>query len=206
MGENCLALVGTAFQSGADVVTSHFSILDENFQGFRFAFKDIIGSYEPFGGATRLLWRRNVVGGANLAITRTAFSALGGWNPLRGTKHQDWRILMKAKIAGFTVRVIPERLLGYRVVSRSMTRTRNFLAGQLDVISEYQNLDIAEMKVLLSDLMASVASHDDEQGIHQFQSSTERIVRKIQKIGLILAPYGSWRWRKVLPLYRRISK
>jgi glycosyltransferase involved in cell wall biosynthesis len=206
MGENCLSYVLKAFDGGAKIVTSHFSTIDENHIGSTIKSEHIVDSYEPFGGAIRLLWRRNVVGGANLAIKRETFDQLGKWNGKRGSNHQDWRLLTRAVINGVPVAVIPERLLGYRGVSNSMTQTRNHLSGQTDVISEYNEMSPLSSHQLLIDIMRWVVTSEEQEVLHRFQSSTERIVRKVQKIGLRLVPYGSRRWNWLLPVYRKMAK
>jgi glycosyltransferase involved in cell wall biosynthesis len=203
---NYLELLNSAFSRGRDLVVSHFSFINEKFQGLILDEKESFGSYEPYGANVSLLWKRNLLGGANFGISRQLFTTLQGFDEAPKLTHHDWRFLAKAALKGHEVSVIPERTLLYRVIQHSMSRSRNPIESQLLILKEYKNLSEVDLQKLVESLLSSMVVNSHLDMSVNFVSSTERIVRKIQNIGLKLAPYGSKRWSVVLPIYRKLSK
>jgi glycosyltransferase involved in cell wall biosynthesis len=188
------------------IVSSHFSIFSDNTNN-SWDVSNLIGSYEPVGSISSKSWYRNFLGGANFAIRRQLFLELGGFTVERRQNHQDWRFLVKAQSVGIEILSLPYRLLNYRVMQESMTRTRSHLKGHLSVVDEYvESSDIENLRSVTKELMESHVLGINQNMDFQFISATERLVRKIQRLALRITPYGSRRWRVALVIYRKIAK
>jgi GT2 family glycosyltransferase len=79
--------------------------------------------YAPLGPVPGLMARDNDLGDANLLIRRTAFDALGGFDPDPDTGAEDWDLLVRAWTAGLCQRVIPRVLVWKRETPGSMSAT-----------------------------------------------------------------------------------
>lgn len=195
-----------SISAGADVATTHFSIfLDESkeFNGEN----SLYGCYEPMGPITNLMWHENVLGGANFAARKEVFEEIGGFNEVRKSNHQDWQFLTRAYLMNKDLRVIPERLLFYRVISGSMARSRSHLQGTFEVIDRFtENASSEIMRGILNELMKEHLDKDSKEDKVQLVASTYRLAQRLRGIALSIAPYGSWRWHFLLPLFRRIVK
>jgi glycosyltransferase involved in cell wall biosynthesis len=188
------------------VVTSHFMIFNDNPKNSSDV-NHLIGTYEPVGGISSKSWYRNFLGGSNFALRRQLFLDLGGFTVERRQNHQDWRFLVRAQNLGVEVLSLPYRLLNYRVMEESMTRTRSHLNGHLSVMEEFLvSSDIEKLRSVTKELMESFILSTNQNMDFQFISSTERLVRKIQRFALRITPYGTRRWRIALVLYRKIVK
>jgi glycosyltransferase involved in cell wall biosynthesis len=186
------------------IVTTHFSIFEDNPKDSS-DFSNSISSYEPLGSISNLSWFRNFLGGSNFSVRNELFLKLGGFTEERNQNHQDWRFLVKAQLSGVEILALPERLLHYRVTPSSMTRKRSHLDGHKSVIHEF--LSSSSHEVLLevaSQLMYQTAIDMNQEGNFQLQSTTERLVRKIQNIALKITPYGTRRWKIALKVYRKL--
>jgi glycosyltransferase involved in cell wall biosynthesis len=202
MDQNCLLYYSESFSRGADIVTSHFNIFEgeQNILGMN---EISVGSYEPFGGCVEVLWFKNVVGGANFATKKSTFEQLGKFNEQRNSNHQDWQILTRAALNGKIINIVPERLLNYRVVSNSMSRTRSHSEGQLSVISEYNNQRGFNGNELLTQLMIENISMENYQSVKPMTYLlAERIRISVERV----FPLGSFRWRIVAKVAAKILK
>jgi glycosyltransferase involved in cell wall biosynthesis len=201
---NALEMISRTDFSKDIIVTTHFSIFDDNPKDSA-DFSNLVSSYEPLGSVSNLSWYRNFLGGSNFSIRNKLFLELGGFSEERNQNHQDWRFLVKAQLRGVEILALPERLLHYRVTPSSMTRKRSHLDGHKSVINEF--LTSSPHEVLLettSHLMFQIALDKNQEGTFQFQSTTERLVRKIQNLALKITPYGTKRWKIALKVYRKL--
>jgi glycosyltransferase involved in cell wall biosynthesis len=197
-----LKLFNSAFLRGADVVTTHFSLFLDH-AGLPKTDKGFYGSYEPIGAALKILWKENVLGGANFAARKEIFWDLGGFNETRGSNHQDWQFLTKAALAQCNLVVIPERLLNYRVVEKSMARSRSNLKGNLEVLNVYvENAPITLLRQLAGIFLTADVMSLDAAMNQNFNSATNRLAQKLRLIANRVTPYGSRRWKILVPLYR----
>lgn len=206
MKEDCLRLYALTLSSGFDIATSHFDLVNENYSQEKPISKFKFGSYEPYGPNLKVSWLRNVIGGANFAVKKNVFSSLGGFEELRGSTHHDWKFLVRASVLNYAICSIPERLLTYRVLNNSMSRQRNYLEGQRGVLSEYSKLEPQTANNLLTYLMNREIYRQNSLGDNTLQSSTYRLVKRIQKFALSIAPYGGIRWRLMASVYRKLTK
>jgi glycogen(starch) synthase len=77
--------------------------------------------YQPIGNTTEFVHQNNVAGDATALIRRRVFD-LGHWYSTDLTSYEDWQFYRELHDAGLYGRVIPERLLLYRVRQGSMIR------------------------------------------------------------------------------------
>ena len=204
--ETALECFMRAMNSGAEISTSHFAIFLDEHEGIPKS-KGLYGAYEPMGPITELMWKENILGGANFAIQKKLFSSLGGFTEVRKSNHQDWQFLTKAVLLGSDLRVIPKRLLNYRVTDDSMARTRSHIQGNCEVIDRYtENAPSETIRELANEMMKAYVYSTTSADKIQFISSTFRLAQRLQKLAVAISPYGSFRWKVLLPLYRRIVK
>ncbi len=203
---NALDYFVKSISSGADISTTHFSIfLDDSnpLDGDKYLY----GCYEPMGPIVNLLWHENVLGGANFAATKKVFQELGGFTEIRKSNHQDWQFLTKAFLNNKDLRVIPERLLFYRVLGDSMARSRSHIQGTFEVVDRFtENASPEILRGFANELMKSYLIKDEKEEKVQLVASTLRLAQRLRHIALVIAPYGSWRWKTLIPLFRRIVK
>jgi glycosyltransferase involved in cell wall biosynthesis len=83
--------------------------------------EDADTGFQPFGNSATAVMRDNVAGDATAVIRRRVFD-LGHWYSPDLTSYEDWQFYRELHTAGLFGRVIPERLLLYRVRSGSMLR------------------------------------------------------------------------------------
>lgn len=206
LDSRALEFFAKAICAGADIATTHFSIfLDESNPVA--GDNDLYGCYEPMGPIINAMWQENVLGGANFAVRKDVFQKLGGFTEIRRSNHQDWQLLTKAVLQEIDLRVIPERLLFYRVIPNSMARSRSHLEGTLEVIDRFtENAPAEKMRQVLNELMKNQLTSSIKDEKVQLVSSTFRLAQRLRAIALRFAPYGSWRWKTLLPLFRRIVK
>ncbi|MGH2779839.1 MAG: glycosyltransferase [Thermoleophilaceae bacterium] len=79
------------------------------------------GGYQPIGNTTEMVRENNLAGDATALIRRRVFD-LGHWYSGDLTSYEDWHFYWQLHDAGLHGRVIPERLLLYRVRRDSMIR------------------------------------------------------------------------------------
>jgi GT2 family glycosyltransferase len=204
--ETALECFIDAMNSGAEISTSHFAIFLGDSAGTPKS-KGLYGAYEPLGPIAALMWKENILGGANFAIRKKLFASLGGFTEVRKSNHQDWQFLTKAVLLGSDLRVIPKRLLNYRVTVDSMARTRSHVQGTYEVIDRYtESAPVETIREVANEIMkAHVYSTTSDDKI-QFISSTFRLAQRLQRLAVAVSPYGSIRWKVLLPLYRRIVR
>jgi hypothetical protein len=77
--------------------------------------------FQPFGNSSSAVLRDNVAGDATALIRRRVFD-LGHWYSPDLTSYEDWQFYRELHVAGLYGRVIPKRLLLYRVRGGSMLR------------------------------------------------------------------------------------
>jgi glycogen(starch) synthase len=77
--------------------------------------------YQPIGNESRLITRNNVAGDAAALLRRRVFD-LGFHYSQDLTSFEDWHFYLELHLAGHYGRVMPERLLHYRVRPDSMIR------------------------------------------------------------------------------------
>jgi hypothetical protein len=77
--------------------------------------------YSPLGNGTRALDHVNIAGSAESVFDRRIFD-LGLRYSVDVANYEDWVLFRELREKGFEGRIIPERLLFYRVRSESMTR------------------------------------------------------------------------------------
>jgi glycogen synthase len=77
--------------------------------------------FQPFGNASPDVLRDNVAGDATAVIRRRVFD-LGHWYSADLASYEDWQFYRELHVAGLYGRVIPRRLLLYRVRGGSMLR------------------------------------------------------------------------------------
>jgi glycogen(starch) synthase len=77
--------------------------------------------FQPFGNSSSAVLRDNVAGDATAVIRRRIFD-LGHWYSPDLTSYEDWQFYRELHAAGLYGRVIPKRLLLYRVRGGSMLR------------------------------------------------------------------------------------
>lgn len=77
--------------------------------------------FQPFGNSSPAVLRDNVAGDATAVIRRRVFD-LGHWYSPDLTSYEDWQFYRELHLAGLYGRVIPKRLLLYRVRGGSMLR------------------------------------------------------------------------------------
>ena len=77
--------------------------------------------FQPIGNSSTAVMRDNVAGDATAVIRRRVFD-LGHWYSPDLTSYEDWQFYRQLHVAGLFGRVIPKRLLLYRVRSGSMLR------------------------------------------------------------------------------------
>jgi glycogen(starch) synthase len=77
--------------------------------------------YQPIGNSLPTVSENNVAGDATAVIRRRIFD-LGHWYSTELTSYEDWQFYRELHAAGQIGRVIPERLLLYRVRAGSMIR------------------------------------------------------------------------------------
>jgi glycogen(starch) synthase len=77
--------------------------------------------YQPFGNSSPAVLRDNVAGDGTALIRRRVFD-LGHWYSPDLTSYEDWQFYRELHLAGLYGRVIPKRLLLYRVRGGSMLR------------------------------------------------------------------------------------
>jgi glycosyltransferase involved in cell wall biosynthesis len=191
MSIDCLERYMFAFSKGAKVATSHFQIFEsDNNLGSDY---DIpIGTFEPFGACLDVLWQKNTVGGANFGIEKNLFIGLGSFNEARGSTHQDWQILTRIALSGIPIQVIPKRLLNYRAVKNSMSRSRSHQSGQLKVIEEYLNSPPRQSNILLTQLMRELSFSG---GSYAGKPMTYLLAEKIRNFTEKYFPINSLRWK-----------
>ncbi len=191
---------------GADIATTHFSIFLDESKALDIE-NNSYGSYEPLGPITNLIWHENVLGGANFAARKEVFEDIGGFTEVRKSNHQDWQFLTRAFLMNKDLRVIPERLLFYRVIDDSMARSRSHLQGTFEVIDAFtENASSEVMRGILNELMKDHLDKDSKEDNVQLVASTYRLAQRLRGMALAIAPYGSRRWNFLLPLFRRIVK
>ena len=202
MSVDCLELYMNSFRYGSRVTTSHFEIFEgENYFGSEF---DIpIGTYEPFGACTDILWRKNCIGGANFAIEKELFFEVGKFNENRGSTHQDWQILTRIALKGIEAFVVPKRLLNYRAVKDSMSRTRSHQEGQMQVILEYSFSKEFKPEILLVQLMSEISSNN---GGFTTKPMTYLLAEKIRIFVEKYFPLNSLRWRVIARVSSRLLR
>ena len=98
-------------------VTSWSLYIDEDGEPY----DDAGTGYQPIGNQTELIERDNVAGDAAAVIRRRLFD-LGLPYSQDLTSYEDWHLYLEMHRRGHHGRVIPERLLRYRVRSDSMIR------------------------------------------------------------------------------------
>lgn len=193
MREDCLDSYFHALNSGSQIVTSHFDIF-KNIPRRKWDVGQTIGAFEPFGACLDTLWYKNTVGGANFATSKEVFDIIGGFVEERGSTHQDWHFLTKAALTGVRIGIVPERLLMYRVLEKSMSRTRSHTVGQKLVIDEYTRTVSANTLSLFHKLMMErVVSGESVPD----KPMTILLADKIRGFVESYFPIGSWRWRIV---------
>jgi glycogen synthase len=128
--ERCVEVLEA--DDSAAYVTSWSDFIDED--GGRL---ETIGSgYQPIGNEAKALEDENVAGDAAAVIRRRLFDA-GFWYSQDAASYEDWLFYRVLASAGHFGRVIPDRLLLYRVRTGSMVRTTGFtryerLMGELE--------------------------------------------------------------------------
>jgi glycosyltransferase involved in cell wall biosynthesis len=191
MSVDCLEQYVLALSKGAMVVTSHLQIF-ENEKHLGHDYEIPIGTFEPFGACLDVLWQKNTVGGANFAIDKKLFERIGKFNEVRGSTHQDWQLLSRIAISGVHIQVVPKRLLNYRAVQNSMSRSRSHQTGQLNVIEEYLNLDEKKSNLLLMQLMRELSFSGS---IVIGKPMTYLLAEKIRNFTEKYFPINSLRWK-----------
>ena len=114
-----------------------------------------VRGYQPIGNYTPAVLRDNVAGDAASVIRKRIFE-LGHWYSPDLTSYEDWELYRGLHRAGHYGRVIPERLLLYRVRESSMIRDVGL--SQHDRLYREMNAHLREEEVEWESKSASVST------------------------------------------------
>jgi len=98
------------------------------------------------GGPISAALFQNTLGDANFFVRRTVFESLGGFFEAKQITGEDQHFLAKAELAGHRILLIPESLYHYRIIPRSMYRTRMPAAREKIVITIFDDVVPPAMK------------------------------------------------------------
>jgi glycosyltransferase involved in cell wall biosynthesis len=113
-------LVAAIERAGVDVLTCHFRAFAANDEPSE-SMLPLYG-YAPIGPVLEVGWIENVFGDANLIIRRSAFEAVGGFGTERHTSWEDWELLARLALRGYSQDVIPLPLFWYRYTPEGFSR------------------------------------------------------------------------------------
>ncbi|UFP93065.1 glycosyltransferase [Gloeobacter morelensis] len=117
-------------KSRADCLTCY----SRGFGEFQSPFlKEYKFAYYPIGACAEASLYENYFGDTNFIIKKSTFLALGGFRESRDVNHEDWELLAKLVVEGYTLDTIPDFLFLYRHREGGFSRTtngfRNYMAG-----------------------------------------------------------------------------
>ena len=98
------------------------------------------------GGPVSAALFQNTLGDANFFVRRTVFESLGGFFEAKQITGEDRHFLARAELAGHRILLIPESLYHYRILPRSMYRTRMPAAREKLVITIFDDVVPPAMK------------------------------------------------------------
>jgi glycosyltransferase involved in cell wall biosynthesis len=145
-------LLGTllaAMADGRDVATCHMLafVADEDIAAGRFAFR-----FAPTGGPRLLTVIENVFGDTCGLFRTSALRAVGGFETVRWSPHEDWETYTKLAFAGYEVDVVPRVLFFYRTA----------VGGRLDTLSGGAAEAHRLRRRMIHELLAEVELTKDE--------------------------------------------
>lgn len=123
-------------RSSSDIVTCYFDAFEQHRQPVDE--RDIHHVYAPAGPALDVGWSENVFGDANFCIKKATFDALGGFGLERQSSWEDWEFLVRAKLGGFSIEVIPKSLFWYRYTDEGFSRNTNPYLNQRRLLRAFQ--------------------------------------------------------------------
>ncbi len=147
-------------RSSSDILTCYFDAFEQHKQPVDE--RDIHHVYAPAGPALEVGWSENVFGDANFCIKKTTFNALGGFGLERQSSWEDWEFLVRAKLLGFSIEVIPKSLFWYRYTDEGFSRNTSLYLNQRRLLSAFR---ASEPEALMSvmEIMYQVASGKEYQ-------------------------------------------
>lgn len=146
--------------SGDDCLTCYFHLFRG--EGWDNAYLDQSPEfYAPIGNAPLLGVLSNPFGGACCIIRRTVFTEIEGFTSdiSRHVGFEDYEFFTRLSLAGFTLDVIPECLLFYRIRDNGMFRTNDLYENKVRVLRVYEE----RLKHVGLDGLAELTA-----GMHQF--------------------------------------
>jgi GT2 family glycosyltransferase/glycosyltransferase involved in cell wall biosynthesis len=99
----------------------------------------VLATYMPLGPdlATALI-DPMVLGTSMILVKRAAFSAIGGYRPIRGAAHEDWELQIRLLEAGFRVEVLPEFLLYFRKSQTGLSMSSDGYEAKRRLLDTYE--------------------------------------------------------------------
>lgn len=107
-------------RTDADILTCYFDAFEQHREPIDDS--DIHHVYAPSGPALEVGWAENVFGDANFCVKKSVFEELGGFGTERDSSWEDWEFLVRARLAGKDIDVIPKSLFWYRYTDEGFSR------------------------------------------------------------------------------------
>lgn len=144
-------------KSNSDIVTCYFDAFDEKCTEFEP--KNALYKYLPLGACKEAGILENIYGDANFIIKRQVFNEVGGFGTERHTSWEDWELLAKCALEGYSQSVVPKSLFGYRHTEMGFSRNTSLYDNHQRIMKCYSNYYPIEIQHLISGYVLPLFYH-----------------------------------------------
>lgn len=135
-------------KSNSDVVTCYFDAFNENFEECNP--ENVLFKYLPLGACREAGILENIYGDANFIVKKQVFDEVGGFGTERHTSWEDWEFLAKCALEGYSQRVVPKSLFGYRHTEMGFSRNTSLYDNHQRILKCYSKYYPVEIQRLFS--------------------------------------------------------
>lgn len=147
-------------RTGADVAVCYFDAFDERCEPSHEA--DIRYVYAPAGPCLDVAWAENVLGDANFCVSRAVFQQQGGFGSERDSSWEDWEFLLRAKLAGKAIDVVPQSLFWYRYTDAGFSRNTDKFKNQRRILKPFLDIAGRELSPVVETMMQAALSQQKD--------------------------------------------